>query len=194
MANVIVSNEGSLVLDGRSSIPKGMFSTNISGSKVNVTFGAVSWSLEYSTATVDGESFDTAAELQIKLSSFKRGGGDGAGVASVTGNLVDNTDPKNPVVMLTDGMITGVNIVDDTEIVFDLTGYYTYTGEADIDSQLPDQATTEGRRYIILNTTGAGSLKIIGNIFEAGTVKPDLTIMPGENYIIYNNGIHWVIV
>lgn len=88
-----------------------------------------------------------------------------------------------------------VNVVSDTEIIFNQRGFYTYIGETDISSVLPpNNDEIAGTRYVILNTTGAGSLTIIGNIYEAGEVKSELTITPGENYIIINNGIHWVVV
>lgn len=55
--------------------------------------------------TADGQVFGTIDELKTWISAnlFKSGGSDGGngvsnGVQSVTGNMVDNTDPKNPKV------------------------------------------------------------------------------------------------
>lgn len=110
--------------------------------------------------------------------------------AAITGDPTQNSSLVNYIAMNT----TGVNVLSDTSITFGATGYYTYTGEEDITSTLPPNGETAGTRYVILNTTGAGILTIEGNIFESGSVKTELSIAPGENYIIYNNGQHWVIV
>lgn len=94
-------------------------------------------------------------------------------------------------------MITGVNRVysEDTEnFVFDRTGYYTHDGDENLVRVLPDVSTSAGTRYVILNTTGLGELEIQGDIFESGTLISTFNITQGENYIIYNNGAHWVIV
>lgn len=92
---------------------------------------------------------------------------------------------------------TGVNKVygeDPSGFEFSNTGYYTYDGDTDISKNLPTNGQAVGRRYVILNTTGEGSLTINGDILEVGQPRTSFTIMSGENYIIYNNGIHWVIV
>lgn len=91
-------------------------------------------------------------------------------------------------------MISGINVVTDEIFTFGNTGYYTYIGDNNITVPLPDVDTSVGRRYVILNTTGDGALEITGNIFESGTPIATFNIAPGENYIIYSNGMHWVIV
>lgn len=51
--------------------------------------------------TVDDIPVISAIDLSDKLeSAFRKGGGTGEGVQSITGNLVNNTDEKNPVVSL----------------------------------------------------------------------------------------------
>lgn len=79
MANEIISNGSSLVLAGRSSIPAGMFSATIFGDFVTMSYGPVSWKLDYNITTVDGETFTDAQSLLDKISSFKRGGSSGSG-------------------------------------------------------------------------------------------------------------------
>lgn len=84
MATKITSNEASLVLnDGKSTIPRGDFTaaTNPKGMvQVRSNNLVVTWDLDPTTTTVDGESFDTGKELADKLSSFSIGGGTGEGV------------------------------------------------------------------------------------------------------------------
>lgn len=94
-------------------------------------------------------------------------------------------------------MITGVNRVysqDPDLFEFNQTGYYTHNGDEDLIRVLPDASTSAGTRYVILNTTGIGGLEIQGNIFESGVVITSFNVTPGETYIIYSNGEHWVIV
>lgn len=97
----IISNSGSLVLnEGAGTISLGQIGCSVKDGKVFVTDGSskVKWILDHTKTTVDGESFGTAKLLAEKISSFKKGGGDGGnGVASVTGTLVSGTD-KNPVI------------------------------------------------------------------------------------------------
>lgn len=111
------------------------------------------------------------------------------------GNPVEAFDAVNLRTLST--MITGVNKVysEDTEnFVFDRTGYYTHDGDENLVRVLPDVSTSAGTRYVILNTTGLGELEIQGDIFESGTLISTFNITQGENYIIYSNGSHWVIV
>lgn len=202
MATEILSNEGGLTLNGgKSGVSRGDYTLTVeqSGQTKVVALrsnnGKVNWTLNPIDTTVDGEDFETAEDLLIKLNSFRKGGGStGEGVQSVNGNLVDNTDPNNPIVNFNDGMITGVNIRSSDPIVFDKTGYYTYEGDDDIVSVLPDVVTSEGKRFILFNAEGEGTWTVEGDIYESGVDVPSLTMMRGENYIIYSNGNKWMIV
>lgn len=80
--NTIISNEGSLILNGgTSTVPKGMFACTVTEDIVNVFYGdIVHWKLDYKTTTVDSAECESAKELASLLSSFSRGGGDGQGV------------------------------------------------------------------------------------------------------------------
>lgn len=112
--------------------------------------------------------------------------------ALAVGNPVNGSDAVNLTTL--NSMISGVNVVTGEVFTFGNTGYYTYVGDNNITVPLPDVEASVGRRYVILNTTGDGSLEITGNIYETGMEVSTFTITPGENYIIYSNGIHWVIV
>lgn len=81
MATTIISNTGSLVLNGGSStVPKGGYTVSVSNDKVYVKCDTVTWSLLFSDTTLDGLSFASAKELAVALSNFSKGGGDGQGV------------------------------------------------------------------------------------------------------------------
>lgn len=81
MATTIVSNTGSLVLNGGSStVPKGGYTVSISNDKVYVKCGTVTWNLDFNDTTLDGSSYASAKELAVALSNFSKGGGDGQGV------------------------------------------------------------------------------------------------------------------
>lgn len=69
----IISNEGSIILNGRSSISKGLIVADISDNIVIVE--PKGWKLDYTTTTIDGETFASAEEFLAKISSFSKGGG-----------------------------------------------------------------------------------------------------------------------
>lgn len=100
MANVIISNSGSLVINGgSSSMPKGGYTVTTDGSLVYVKAigSSTGWKLDPAETTLDGASFGTPQDLVTALSDFSRGGtGPGSGVQSVTGDGVGGT-PENPV-------------------------------------------------------------------------------------------------
>lgn len=79
----IVSNENSLVLNGRHSISRTGIGVKISGEFVYVSSscGKVDWKVDYKKDTVDGASFANVEDLFDALRSFNKGGGDGDGVA-----------------------------------------------------------------------------------------------------------------
>lgn len=99
MASVIVSNTGSLVLNGGSStVPKGGYTVSTSNDKVYVKSGSVTWTLDFNDTTLDGSSFGSAKALAAALSDFSRGGsgpGPEPGDAvwgGITGTLSDQLD------------------------------------------------------------------------------------------------------
>lgn len=95
----IVTNAGSLILNGATSVPKGGYVCKIESGNVHVVSlcGKVNWSLPADT-TIDGDSFADAEELLAELSSFSRGGsgpGPEPGDAvwgGITGDMEDQTD------------------------------------------------------------------------------------------------------
>src|SRR5690606_18347023 len=98
----IVTNAGSLILNGATSVPKGGYVCKIESGNVQVISlcGKVNWSLPADT-TIDGDSFADAEELLAELSSFSRGGtgpGPEPGDAvwgGITGTLSAQTDLQN---------------------------------------------------------------------------------------------------
>lgn len=98
MASVIISNSGSLVLNGgASTVPKGGYTVSTSNEKVYVKSGSVTWTLDFNDTTIDGDSYGSVKELASAVSDFSRAGtGPGSGVQSVTGDGVGGT-ASNPV-------------------------------------------------------------------------------------------------
>lgn len=87
----IISNEGSLILGGKSSISKGLILADIVGDLVIVQ--PRGWRLNYEDTTIDGESFASSEELLAKISSFsKGGGGTGEGVPTGTDRQIYTWD------------------------------------------------------------------------------------------------------
>lgn len=98
----IISKTGSIVLDGKYSAPKGAFSVKtLADGQVRITSldGRNNWVVDPLTTTIDGVSFSDAESFVEALADFSRGdtGPGSEAVQSVTGDGVDNTDPKNPV-------------------------------------------------------------------------------------------------
>lgn len=86
-------------------IGKGNANTSmaITSTGVVIINGGTRLEIDWKGTTVDGVAVTSASDLSEKLEEvFKRGGGAGGngGVESVTGDLVDNTDSKNPIVNL----------------------------------------------------------------------------------------------
>lgn len=98
----IESTGGGLVInDGANGVPFGQYTihTTKDSTILRAFGGGIVWTLTPSKTTVDGEVFGDAKSLAKKLNSFNDGGGaPGEGVQSVTGDLVDSTDPNNPKV------------------------------------------------------------------------------------------------
>lgn len=100
----ITTNEGSILIYSDEdillgSIPFGAQTVALSmkGVRLSLVHSNITYNVP-ENATINGQSFNDATELAEKLSSFKKGGGNGSsGVASVTGNLVSGT-PENPVI------------------------------------------------------------------------------------------------
>ena len=129
-------------------------------------------------------------EVDWLLHKAKQGGGGDVSWGSIKGDLSDQTDLVNEM-----NRLAGGNFVYSVEpFEFDEPGYYTYDSEEDETLELPVNGNAVGKRYIIMNTVGEGNLTVTGNILESGAETSTHTIAPGENYIIYNNGTHWVIV
>lgn len=88
---VLITNEGSIIKDGTSSVPKGTFTlkTNVDG-QVNLksSNGEIEWLLN-TPLTLDGVSISTPAELVNALSAFSRGGGGGSGASVSWGDITD---------------------------------------------------------------------------------------------------------
>lgn len=118
----ITTNEGAikLHLNGKliRTVPKGSFTTQIDWKRESVVISMNGTTTYYDFplgTTIDGNDPGTLEDLADALSAFSRGGTEpgGDGVQSVTGDLVDNTDPDNPVVNTPDGtvvLVNGVNV------------------------------------------------------------------------------------
>lgn len=104
MAVTLTTNEGAVVayIAGKfdRSLPKGQFAIGRSGERLTLEHPSFHTAILIDVnTTVDGVSYATLEELAQLLSAFNRGGtGPTNGVQSVTGDLVDDTDPNNPVV------------------------------------------------------------------------------------------------
>lgn len=191
-------NESVILVDG----------TTINGTEVSSQQELVDFIKEHSFLDNGGDSGNGAVEwsnVQNKpLHTIDTPIEDAEGMVAVytqggqlpVGNpqFPENAVPLYLVEFLVSQGATGVNVVSSEYIIFDKTGYYTYTGDDNVTSALPANEEATGRRYVILNTTGTGALKITGDIYEAGMLVQEFDIMPGENYIIYNNGLHWTIL
>lgn len=104
----ITTNEGAikLHLNGQliRTVPKGSFTTQIDWKRESVVISMNGTTTYYDFplgTTIDGNDPGTLEDLADELSAFSRGGTEpgGDGVQSVTGDLVDNTDPDNPVII-----------------------------------------------------------------------------------------------
>jgi len=72
----------------------------------------------------------TAIDAAVTVETLLAGGG-GGGVASVTGDAVDNTDPANPVIDIASGVFTPAynDLVRITASIFIYSGAWTRIGE-----------------------------------------------------------------
>lgn len=204
---IITTNEGSIVIDNGtlSSEPKGTFSCKIIGDIVELTSQAgQKYSFNYSGTTVDGESSASAQELLEVLSSFSKGGTDPipTGVQSISGNIVNNEDPLNPV----------VNIPADVARDSDLSGK--------LDVGTGDQSATTYRRgdgtwatppntnttYAVIpeaefNTGAATTLRTINAVSLNRDIQAKiLSFLPtlpgyaeGAILTVTENGMEWVV-
>lgn len=139
--------------------------------------------------TVNGVAVASQADLiqWFEQNSFKTGGGTGEGVQSVSGDLVDNTDPNNPKVNF------NTNTVSTAEQEYDILrrGTYTFTGDSATWS-LPSISSTFGQVVRIISW-GDGVLTITGEINESGVDVSEREMMRGETATFTNNGFKWVI-
>lgn len=101
----ITTNEGAVKfhLNGQliRTVPKGSFTTQIDWKRESVVVSMNGTTTYYDFplgTTIDGDDPGTLEDLADALSAFSRGGTEpgGDGVQSVTGDLVDNTNPLNP--------------------------------------------------------------------------------------------------
>lgn len=127
----IISNPGSLVLDGLSSIPRGSYSVSSDEDKVYVHFGPVKWTIDLTT-TIDGATAASIPELVSLISSFSKGGGDGQGVTQdqlnerapelSEGNfLVGGSDGNEQRKVLPSDLTTSLGTGGDRIIIFNGT-------------------------------------------------------------------------
>lgn len=159
MADVIISNSGSLVINGgSSSMPKGGYTVTTDGSLVYVKAigSSTGWKLDPAETTLDGASFSTPQDLVTALSDFSRGGtGPGSGVQSVTGDGVGGT-AENPVISYPDPSDIGA-------------ATSAQGGLADTALQPADKSTTpvEGK---VAEYTNIGSLNVNAPQFPENAV------------------------
>lgn len=119
----ITTNAGSikLHLNGQliRTVPKGSFTTQIDWKRESVVISMNGTTTYYDFplgTTIDGNDPGTLEGLADALSAFNRGGtgpNPTDGVQSVTGDLVDNTDPYNPIVETPNGsqiLVSGVAV------------------------------------------------------------------------------------
>lgn len=101
----ITTNEGAIKLHLNEklirTVPKGSFTTQIDWKRESVVISMNGTTTYYDFplgTTIDGNDPGTLEDLADALSAFSRGGTEpgGDGVQSVTGDLVDNTNPLNP--------------------------------------------------------------------------------------------------
>lgn len=105
------TNETSFILESEGSgerivaIPRSGCKASLKGDYVLLSNMNESWSLDYKKDTLDGNLESSSKDLFDKIINlFLNGGDSGNGaVESVTGGLVDSTDPKNPTVDLPTG-------------------------------------------------------------------------------------------
>lgn len=85
---------------------------------------------EFLFSDITNPSTASAVELAEAIEEFLNtgGGGGGGGVETVTGGLVDNTDPANPVVSAPDGTWTPSVSATNDAVVNASSAYYIYTG------------------------------------------------------------------
>lgn len=101
MKIILQSKANSFILNGME-YQKGAVPVNHSVEGISINQN----SAQLSEIECDGSVFGTIAELNTWISAnlFKSGGGStGEGVQSVTGNIVNNTDPKNPIISIDGG-------------------------------------------------------------------------------------------
>lgn len=139
--------------------------------------------------TVNGVAVASQADLieWFEQNSFKTGGGTGEGVQSVSGDLVDNTDPNNPKVNFNTNTVS----TDDDPYQMSGRGTYTFTGDSATWS-LPSISSTFGQVIRVISW-GDGILTITGEINESGSDLEQREMTKGETATFTNNGFKWVI-
>lgn len=177
---IILSSSTCIKIDGIA-IPLNSFRIEPYAASVSLVSMSGSYRINMSIGdtTIDGVVVNSVNQLTNFLidKGFTKGGGDGDGVTFEE----------------LDDLYGQVNIVSGSSIILDKRGFYSYTGEANINSLLPNPIEKEKTQYTIMNTTGAGKLTIIGNIFQSGGMITSFDITAGESYKVYSNGIHWII-
>lgn len=154
----------------------------------------------------------TAQEVQKVidyLKSYIDSRPSGGGIASVTGNIVDNTDPDNPVVTQVQANMA---ILDDTSPAY----VDNVQAILDVDSSIPDENydESEGFRvgsrifveahvnseYVCIdNTTGAaiwipsiGFKRFVGTLNQDGTNEPTISTSIVNDWGIENTDFSYV--
>lgn len=194
MANLTTTDKQLIVNEG-ASIPRLQFSHRKHGeNEVKITGNnGETITLDYRMDTIDDESYDSQQELFDAISSFLiDGGSTGAGVQSVSGDVVDDSDPQNPVINFP------VNNVVSSEpnLQIESRGTYTFTGDS-ADWELPLISSTVGHTVRIVDW-GSTLFTINGHpedtdaISESGVNMQSRTLSKGETATFYNNSIKWV--
>lgn len=95
----IVTNANWLQVDG-ARLQKGKWDLSLTKAGVRLSDAGERIDIPYEGTTIDGDIVGSAGELFafFEAQGFKTGGGTGEGVQSVSGDLVDDTDPNNPKV------------------------------------------------------------------------------------------------
>lgn len=166
-------------------IPKNTVVVNLLPDGVRLTSVAGGWShnIRSEDSTIDGVQVTDSAQLYSFFleNSFKDGGGStGEGVQSITGNLVDNSDPNNPVVVnptaedITNATEIGINILKslDAETIRGLLGLASLALKSQVFSG--DIATGSINNAHINNVAGI-SLAKLGNLTTPAPINSPLT-------------------
>lgn len=121
---IIISNENSIEIDGTIMPLNSRDVTRLSNGVRISKSGANSYiDIPLENTTIDGvpaESVDSLMDF-FRSKGFSLGGGDGSnGVASVSGNIVDDSDPENPVVNITAGSNVSIsgNEISSTDTTY----------------------------------------------------------------------------